>query len=162
MSNTLNLVTHSADETRQVGRVLGSNARAGDLYLLSGPLGAGKTCLVQGIAFGLGIAEYARSPSFVIVNQYRGRLKVYHIDLYRLEDAQEVQDLGLEEYLEGDGVCAVEWPERGASLFPPEHMWVSLDYGREECDRNIRFEARGARYLKLLHELASAIPAEGL
>lgn len=161
MSNTLHLVTHSADETREVGRILGSNALAGDLYLLSGPLGAGKTCLVQGIAFGLGVAEYARSPSFVIVNQYRGRLKLYHIDLYRLEDAQEVQDLGLEEYLEGDGVCAVEWPERAGPLFPPEHMWIGMDYGRQECDRSIRFEARGIRYLTLLREMASAMPGGG-
>jgi len=161
MSNTLHLITHSADETRQIGRVLGLNAQAGDLYLMSGPLGAGKTCLVQGIAFGLGIDEYARSPSFVIVNQYRGRLKMYHIDLYRLEDAQEVRDMGLEEYTEGDGVCAVEWPERGHSLFPQEHMWVSLDYGRQECDRDIRFEARGARYMGLLQELSSVMPVEG-
>lgn len=157
MAHTLQLVTHSAEETQNLGRVLGQAAQPGDLYLLSGPLGAGKTCFVQGLAFGLGVKEYARSPSFVIVNRYRGRLDIHHIDLYRIQDEREADDLGLEEYFEGPGVCAVEWPERAPSLFPQEHMWIEMEYGEAENDRRIRVEARGERYQKLLHDLAGQL-----
>ena len=153
MAHTLQLTTHSPEETQSLGRALGHVSQPGDLYLLSGPLGAGKTCLVQGLAFGLGVEEYARSPSFVLVNRYRGRLDIHHIDLYRLQEVEEVIDLGLEEYFEGDGVCAVEWPERGASIFPQEHLSIDIEYGAAENDRNIRIEAHGSRYLDLLRNL---------
>lgn len=157
MARTLQLTTHSPEETQSLGKALGRVSQPGDLYLLSGPLGAGKTCLVQGLAFGLGVEEYARSPSFVLVNRYRGRLDIHHIDLYRLQEAEEVIDLGLEEYFEGAGVCAVEWPERGASLFPQEHLSIDIEYGTAENDRNIRIEARGNRYLELLRTLGNRL-----
>lgn len=159
MARTLQLVTHSPEETRSLGRFLGQAAQPGDLYLLSGPLGAGKTCLVQGLAFSLGVKEYARSPSFVIVNRYRSRLDIHHIDLYRIQDEREADDLGLEEYFEGPGVCAVEWPERASSLFPQEHMWIEMEYGAKDNDRRIRLEARGDRYQELLHSLAGHLAA---
>lgn len=155
----LRVVTHSPEKTRDLGRLLGSTARPGDLLLLSGPLGAGKTCLVQGVAFGLGVKEYARSPSFIIVSRYRGRLHLYHVDLYRLEDLREVIDLGLEEYLSGAGVCVVEWAEKAVALFPEEHMWIELAYGEAENERRIDLQARGRRYREALTALAGQCQA---
>lgn len=161
MLHTLRIVTHSPEETRHLGRLLGQNVQSGDLLLLSGPLGAGKTCLVQGIAFGLGIEEYARSPSFVIATRYRGRLDLYHIDLYRLDDLREVIDLGLEEYLTAEGVCVVEWAEKAATLFPQEHIWIELAYGEGEEERHVHLTARGRRYEKLLNVLTLQYPVHG-
>ena len=155
----LRVVTRSPEKTQDLGRLLGASAMPGDLLLLSGPLGSGKTCLVQGVAFGLGVEEYARSPSFVIVNRYRGRLELYHVDLYRLEDPREIIDLGLDEYLGGTGVCAVEWAERAAALFPEEHMWIELAYGEAESERRINLKARGGRYREALKALAGQYQA---
>ena len=97
-----------------MGRALGSRAEPGHVYLLFGELGAGKTCLTQGILWGLGGDEFARSPTFVLVAEYAGRIPLYHVDLYRLDPGPDVADLGLDEYLFGDGACAVEWADRAA------------------------------------------------
>ena len=118
MHNFFEFVSESPEKTQGIGIKLGSLARAGDVFLLVGSLGVGKTCLAQGIAWGLGIKEYASSPSFVIVKEYQGRLPLYHIDLYRLDEIDEIAELGLDEYLYGEGVCVVEWAEKGFSLLP--------------------------------------------
>lgn len=112
----LTFVSRGPEQTRRLGEALGNAARAGDLLLLEGPFGAGKTVLVQGLATGLGIAQDVTSPSFVLVHEHRGRLPLFHVDLYRLEglDAETLE--ALEEYVGGGGVCAIEWP---ASL-PPD------------------------------------------
>jgi tRNA threonylcarbamoyladenosine biosynthesis protein TsaE len=120
--------TSGPRETQQVGRIIGEQARPGDIYLLTGPLGAGKTCLTQGIAWGLGVAEHARSPTFVLMTRYRGRLTLYHLDLYRIGGPAEAWDLGVEEHLSGDGVCVVEWAERAEDVFPEDALWIALDY----------------------------------
>ncbi len=137
MSLTLELVSHSADETRDIGRALGEAAREGDVFLLTGPLGAGKTCLTQGIAWGLGVQGYTRSPTFVIMTRYVGRLTLHHVDLFRIDGYDEAWDLGLDEYLSGPDVCVVEWADRAAALFPPESTWIALDYGSEDNERMI-------------------------
>ena len=152
MRSTLTVITRSPDETRSVGRALGEGAQMGDLLLLSGTLGAGKTCLVQGIAFGMGVPEYARSPTFVLVNQYAGRLTLFHVDLFRIEDPREADDLALDECYDR-GVCVVEWAERARQLFPPQHLWVDITYGRAEDERRLRFRACGQRYQQLLERL---------
>jgi tRNA threonylcarbamoyladenosine biosynthesis protein TsaE len=125
--------------------MLGRSAMPGDVYLLAGELGAGKTCLAQGIARGLGVKEYTSSPSFVVIKEYRGRLPMYHVDLYRLSRIEEMLDLGLESYLYGSGVCVVEWAERLGGLRPAEHLLVSIRY-RGDRERLLRFEAKGKRY----------------
>ncbi len=107
---------------------MGELAQPGDIYLLTGPLGAGKTCLTQGIARGLEVSGYVRSPTFVLMSRYRGRLPLYHVDLYRLGGPEEAWDLGLDEQLFGGGVCVVEWADRASDLFPEEGLWVGLDY----------------------------------
>ena len=103
--------------------------------MLVGELGSGKTCLTQGILLGLGVDEYARSPTFVLVARYTGRLTMNHIDLYRLDTVEEVVDLGLDEYLLGDGVSVVEWADKALSVFPEQHLLIQMDYVDEETRR---------------------------
>jgi tRNA threonylcarbamoyladenosine biosynthesis protein TsaE len=112
-------------------------------------LGSGKTCLTQGIAWGLGIKEYAFSPSFVIIREYNGRLPLYHIDFYRLDRIQEIADLGLDDYLCGKGLCVVEWADKGLALMPEEYLLINLSYV-SNIERTISLEPRGHRYAELL------------
>lgn len=146
------VVTRKKDETQSLGEKLGRLAEPGDVFLLTGSLGAGKTNLTQGLARGLGVKEYTRSPTFTLVNEYHGRLPLYHVDLYRIESPEEIADLGLEEYLYGRGVTVVEWADRAAFLWPHEHLLLRLEYAGH-TRRRIRFEAAGSRYERLLDEL---------
>ena len=117
----------SVEETRNLGRVIGSNISPGDILLLTGGLGAGKTTLTQGILWGLGSDEYARSPTFVLVNEYHARIPVYHMDLYRLDTFEEIDGLGLEDYLFGDGLCVIEWADKAQGYFPLDHVDISIE-----------------------------------
>ncbi|MBI4495014.1 MAG: tRNA (adenosine(37)-N6)-threonylcarbamoyltransferase complex ATPase subunit type 1 TsaE [Chloroflexi bacterium] len=110
--NQVRLVTASPEETRRLGRRLGAAAEAGDVFLLEGPFGAGKTVLVQGLAEGLGVQGPVASPSFVIATQHRGRLPLYHVDLYRVEQLEPALLEALDEYMADQGVTVVEWAER--------------------------------------------------
>ena len=148
----MNFVSESPRQTQQLGMRLGRLAKLGDLFLLVGGLGAGKTCLTQGIAWGLGIEGYATSPSFVVINQYQGRLPFYHIDLYRLDRMEEVIELGLEDYLFGRGVCVVEWAEKGLEVLPMEHLLVEMGF-LFDTGRSITFKPSGERYVEMLSEL---------
>ena len=140
----------SPAETRRLGRRLAGLLRAGDVLLLEGELGAGKTCFAQGIGAGLKVKEAVKSSSFVLVNEYDGRLHVYHADLFRLEDPREVFELALEENAM-DGLLVVEWPDRAAQEMPPEHLLVRFEATGDKA-RRINFEARGERYEALLRE----------
>jgi len=151
----LNLVTESPEETQRLGNRLGKLAQVGDVFLLVGGLGTGKTCLTQGIAWGLGIEGYATSPSFVVINQYQGRLPLYHIDLYRLDRLEEVIELGLDDYLYGRGVCVVEWAEKALDMFPEEHLLVEMSY-LSDTSRNLILKPVGERYIELLSQLNTA------
>jgi tRNA threonylcarbamoyladenosine biosynthesis protein TsaE len=115
-ADQLSVETQSEEETRSLGAALGAAATAGDVLLLLGSFGAGKTTLVQGIGRGLGVAGGVNSPSFVIANEYQGRLPLYHVDLYRVEQMDETTLEALAEYFGGDGLCVVEWP----SSLPPD------------------------------------------
>lgn len=148
----MNLRSESPEETQRLGTVLGRLAHPGDLFMLVGGLGAGKTCLTQGIAWGLDIAGYATSPTFVVINQYRGRLPLYHIDLYRLDSIEEVVDLGLDDYLYGNGVCVVEWADKAMNVLPPEHLLVEINYVSETV-RNLVLNPSGERYIEMLSQL---------
>ncbi len=152
-------VTGSPGETQQLGRRIGELAAAGDVYLLSGELGTGKTCLTQGIAWGLGIEEYALSPTFVIMREMHGRLALYHADLYRLDDVAEIADLGLDDYLYGDGVSVVEWAEKGLAVLPTEHLRVKISH-LPGTERAFAFTALGTRYRELLSEVAKTARLE--
>ena len=130
--NTFSLISESPIDTIRIGNILGQLLDKGDVVLLSGDLGAGKTCLTQGIVKGLGSKDIARSPTFVIVAEYGGRLPIYHMDLYRLDEMQGVDDLYLDEYLYGDGICVIEWPPRDASILPVRSLLVEIDKIDEE------------------------------
>jgi len=145
----LHLISHSAEQTQRLGVRLGASAEAGDVFLLCGRLGSGKTCLTQGIAWGLDVKEYASSPSFVIAREHCGTFPLYHIDLYRLDRIEEVMDLGLDEYLYGKGICVVEWAEKGMAVLPKENLLISLSY-ISETERSLTLEPKGQRYSQLL------------
>jgi tRNA threonylcarbamoyladenosine biosynthesis protein TsaE len=151
----LNLVTESPEETQRLGNRLGKLAQVGDVFLLVGELGTGKTCLTQGIAWGLGIKGYATSPSFVVVNQYQGRLPLYHIDLYRIDRLEEVIELGLDDYLYGRGVCVVEWAKKALDMLPEEYLLVEMSY-LSDTSRNLVLKPVGERYVELLSQLNTA------
>ncbi len=148
----LELISHSPEETQTLGKRIGQLALPGDVFLLVGELGAGKTCLTQGIAWGLGIKEYAVSPSFVVVRELHGRLPLYHIDLYRLNHIEEIVELGLDDYLYGSGVCVVEWAERGLSVLPTEHLLIQISY-LSDTERSFQLRSNGKRYLEIATQL---------
>ena len=150
----LKLNSHSLEQTQLLGSYLGELAQKADIFLLIGELGTGKTCLVQGIARGLDIKEYAFSPSFVILREYHGRLPLYHIDFYRLDHIEEIADLGLEEYFYGDGVCVLEWAEKGLQVVPRDNLLISLHYiPASETQRSICLKPKGERYRELTEQL---------
>jgi len=122
--------TNSPEETQVLGEQIGETLKTGDVIALVGELGSGKTCLTQGIARGVGISphEIVNSPSYTLINEYRGKFPVYHIDLYRLKHHGEIVDLGLEEYLEGNGVCIIEWADRMSDLLPANHTQIAITW----------------------------------
>ena len=151
----LEIVTDSPEDTRELGAVMAKNAIPGHVYLLVGDLGAGKTCLTQGILRGLGGNEYARSPTFVLTAEYEGRLRLYHFDLYRLESGFELLDLGIDEYLEAGGVCVVEWADRFREWLPHAALDVSIS-SLGPLRRRFVFSGPRETYGGLMEELASA------
>jgi len=150
--NCLELISHSAEQTQKFGVSIGEVALPGDIFLLVGGLGVGKTCLTQGIAWGLGIKEYAVSPSFVLVRELYGRLPLYHVDLYRLDRIEEILELGLDEYLYGSGVCVVEWAEKGLAMLPAEHLLIQISY-LSDTERSFQLKPSGQRYREILEQL---------
>jgi tRNA threonylcarbamoyladenosine biosynthesis protein TsaE len=120
--------TRSAAETIALGRALAQELGPGDIVAFYGDLGSGKTTMIKGVASGLGVEETVRSPSFVIATEYRGRLPVYHIDLYRLADQAELGAADLEDYFDGDGVCLVEWAERAEAVLPGRAVRVHIGF----------------------------------
>jgi tRNA threonylcarbamoyladenosine biosynthesis protein TsaE len=151
---SLKLNSNSPEQTQLLGSYLGELAQEADVFLLTGELGTGKTCLVQGIARGLDIREYAFSPSFVILREYHGRLPLYHIDFYRLDRIEEIADLGLEEYFYGDGVCVVEWAEKGLQVVPRDNLLITIHYiPASETGRSICLKPQGERYYELTKQL---------
>lgn len=143
----------SVEKTRRLGETLGKCLFSGSVILLGGELGAGKTSLTQALARGLGVPddEPVSSPSYTLMNHHRGRLDLYHFDLYRLSDKDELFELGFDEYLHDEGVTVVEWFDRIPDL-RPEGLEITLVYKGED-DRSAAMTARGVRYRRLLEEL---------
>jgi len=148
MRSSLALTSRGPGETRRLGQRLGRQLRPGDVVLLSGELGAGKTVFVQGVARGIGYEGSVSSKSFVLLGEYAGRVKLYHADLYRLEAPEQAEELALDEVC-ADGALVVEWPERAPGIFPPDHLSVGFDVTGERT-RRLSFEALGARAEELL------------
>ena len=150
----LTVVTKSVEETVALGERVGKRASAGDFIALTGELGSGKTHFARGVAVGLGVSPsvHVTSPTYTLMNSYAGRLPLYHFDLYRLVGAQDVAELGFEEYFYGTGVCIVEWAERLRDIIPEERMSITFTY----IDANVRgitFEPCGMHYDELLKNM---------
>ncbi|HEX7785218.1 MAG TPA: tRNA (adenosine(37)-N6)-threonylcarbamoyltransferase complex ATPase subunit type 1 TsaE [Methylomirabilota bacterium] len=139
MNRIETVVSRSPEDTQAIGERLGARLGAGAVVACTGELGAGKTCFLQGLARGLGVTGDVTSPTFVLVNQYRGRLPVYHLDAYRTGSLTELVDLGLEEMLHGDGVTVIEWADKLLPLLPPRTIHVHLS-GLGDESREIRIE----------------------
>jgi len=151
--------TSTVEETQRVGEALGvglrravAGERAPAAVALVGPLGAGKTSLVQGIARGLEVSGSVRSPTFTLIHEHPGPVPLFHVDLYRL-DASDVENLGLDEITDIPGVTAIEWAERAPGVLPAEHLRIEFRFGEGESERCLRLIPRGERYERLVAEV---------
>ena len=149
--NTIDFISHSEAQTRRLGARLGELARGGEVIALQGSLGTGKTRWVQGIGMGLQIEAPVTSPTFTLVNEYVGRLRLYHVDLYRISEAREALEFGLDEYMGGDSVCVIEWAERVLGVLPEEHLWITLHH-LDDTKRRVTMRAHGEYHRRLLQE----------
>ncbi len=160
---TLDIVSHSSAQTQRLGMRLGDLLRGGELLLLQGQLGSGKTTFTQGLAMGMGISEQVSSPTFTLLKEYSGQSPssngssqrgpaLYHFDLYRLDDPEEIFDLGFEDYFyDGSGVCVVEWADKAAALWSDNHLCIRLK-SMSETKRSLLLTATGTRYCELLRQ----------
>ncbi|HZU01655.1 MAG TPA: tRNA (adenosine(37)-N6)-threonylcarbamoyltransferase complex ATPase subunit type 1 TsaE [Ktedonobacteraceae bacterium] len=177
---TLDIISHSSAQTQRLGMRLGNLLQGGELVLLDGQLGTGKTTFTQGLAQGMDITETINSPTFTLLKEYAGRSRppaeiptdgerrakrrqsvsqrlqqgpaLYHFDLYRLDDPEEILDLGFEDYFNSDnGVCVVEWADKAAALWPDERLHIRMR-ALSETKRNLLFVATGTRYCELLRQ----------
>lgn len=144
---------NSLEETEEFGIKLGRALRRGDILCLNGDLGAGKTTLTKSIGLGLGVEEYITSPTFALINQYSGRLPVYHFDVYRLENVEELFDLGFDEYFYGNGVCIIEWADKIDRMIPKERIVIDIEKGNNLNERIFKFSGDEARLDELMKEL---------
>lgn len=150
MNQSFEYISASPEETELLAKNLGELLKGGDVITLSGELGAGKTSFTKGIAKGLGITRTVNSPTFTIIKEYVGRLPLYHMDAYRIED--EWEDLGLDEYFHGEGVTVVEWPDMVADQLPENRLAITIVHTGEN-ERRISFLPVGDNYKKMCEEL---------
>jgi tRNA threonylcarbamoyladenosine biosynthesis protein TsaE len=154
------LVSQGPIDTQALGEQLGRLLEAGDIVCLSGELGSGKTVLAKGLAKGLGVAHEraVRSPSFVLIQYYQGRVPVYHVDLYRLDGPTDIVDIGLREFLGGDGVAVIEWADKLDASLPSERLDIALAHQTEHT-RLITLTPHGARHRQRFERWQSQPPA---
>jgi len=153
-SVVIEMESESAGQTFDLGFSIGKRAEDGDVFALSGELGSGKTCFTGGLARGLGVGEdYAiTSPTFTLINEYPGRCRLYHCDVYRLNSSGDLEDLGFDEYLSGKGVMAIEWAEKIPDALPPQALSISFVYV-DENRRKIRINGPAERVRDLLQDI---------
>jgi tRNA threonylcarbamoyladenosine biosynthesis protein TsaE len=151
------IATNSPEETIVLGRRLGSLLGPNDVVALVGELGAGKTCLTKGIALGLGLADAraVRSPTFVLVSEYKGRLTLYHVDAYRLSCAADLDALGIAEMMSSGGVTVIEWADRVEGVLPAEHLRVECAHAGE-TKRTFRLAGKGKRGTDLTRRMSES------
>lgn len=150
-------ITKSVDDTRALAAELAPLLKPGDLIVLAGQLGTGKTAFVQGLGRGLGVLEPITSPAFVLVRSYPGRLTLTHLDVYRLDHLQELVDLGIAELLDEGGVSAIEWGDVVVPALPPDLIDVRLEHGDGDDERNLTFSAVGPSWAPRLEALGASI-----
>mgnify|MGYP000999505486 CR=1 FL=1 len=140
-------------DTKEFGERLGSLLQGGDVISLIGDLGAGKTTLTKSIGKGLGVEDYITSPTFTLINEYKGRVWVYHFDVYRLEEPEDLMDLGYEDYFYSNGVTIIEWADRIKDILPENRMDIKIEKGKELDDRIVILSGKGERYEKIVKEM---------
>lgn len=150
---SLTVVTKKAEETKELGVILGKLLVSGDLLFLSGDLGSGKTLFVRGITKGLNSAELATSPTFALIHRYEGDLPLYHLDLYRLRSREELRALALEEILEEEAAVVLEWGDLAKENLPSDFLEVFFQRGETDNSRRLIFSPRGERYQELIRRL---------
>jgi tRNA threonylcarbamoyladenosine biosynthesis protein TsaE len=138
--------TGGVDATRELAAVVAEHATPGDLILLAGELGAGKTAFVQGFGAALGVDEQITSPTFTLAHQYEGSMVMHHLDVYRLERLAELDDIGVSELLDGGGVVLIEWGDAVAPALPKDYLEVSMRYGDDDDERHLELRCVGDRW----------------
>ncbi len=153
----MRFLSNGLADTQRLGVVLGELAKPGDIFCLLGDLGVGKTTLTQGIGEGLGIQEHISSPTFNIINEYQGRIPLYHMDLYRMEK-EEGFELGLPEYFWGQGLCVVEWPQAAIDILPQDILQIVI--ANKGDQRAMNLTAHGPRSGQLIEEVKKRVALE--
>lgn len=149
-------ISNSAEDTQRLGELIGSMLVGGEIICFTGDLGAGKTTMTKSIALGLEVEDYVTSPTFTIVNEYEGRVPLYHFDVYRIGDVDEIYNIGYEDYIYSGGVCIIEWANIIKTELPEERLEISIR-SLEENIRVITFVAYGERYVSFLQDLKEAL-----
>ncbi len=153
----ISLATKSAEDTRELAGALSSMVRPGDVVLLSGDLGTGKTTFAQGFGRTLGVTEPITSPTFVLVHTHQGRLRLVHADAYRLEHLREIGDLGLAEALDEGAVALIEWGDVVAPALAPDFLEVRLEMGEGDDERRLSLRGVGASWAARLRSIGPAV-----
>ena len=157
MNAPVEVSSTGVDHTRSLAAALGELIRAGDILVLIGDLGAGKTAFAQGLGAGLGVTDTITSPTFALVQSYRGRLDLHHLDVYRLGQVNEALDLGLAELLDDDAVMVIEWGDTIAPVLPHDYLEVRLAYSDADGERLIRFSPVGSRWSARMRAIATVV-----
>lgn len=149
------IISESPIETEQFGEKVGQNIEAGQIICLSGDLGVGKTAFVKGLAKGLDIVGYITSPTFTIVNEYKGKSSLYHFDVYRVNDIDELDEIGFDEYIYSDAVSVIEWAELIEQIIPKDRIWIIInkDISKGDDYREIILKPSGSKYIELVDKL---------
>ncbi|MDD3840507.1 MAG: tRNA (adenosine(37)-N6)-threonylcarbamoyltransferase complex ATPase subunit type 1 TsaE [Clostridia bacterium] len=153
MRTTIRIISDSQKNTFKVGTAIGCNVKPGDLICLIGDLGTGKTVLAKGIAKGMDIDDNVNSPSYTLINEYYGRIPLYHFDVYRLDRPEDAYDIGLDEYIFGDGVTVIEWADRIAELLPSDRLEININKIHKENSREILITGNSSAIENLEREL---------
>ena len=140
------------EKTREIGSKLGELLTPKSVICLIGDLGAGKTTMTQSLARALGVDDYITSPTFTIVNEYEGKMPLYHFDVYRIGSSEEMYDIGFDEYIDGEGVCIIEWANLIEDILPDEYLYIEMNY--KETGREMILTPRGEKYEEIVKELS--------
>ena len=140
------------EKTREIGSKLGELLTPKSVICLIGDLGAGKTTMTQSLARALGVDDYITSPTFTIVNEYEGKMPLYHFDVYRIGSSEEMYDIGFDEYIDGEGVCIIEWANLIEDILPDEYLYIEMNY--IETGREMIITPKGDKYEEIVKELS--------
>mgnify|MGYP003303381653 FL=1 len=158
----IELIASSLSDTHQTAESVAEIVKSGDLILLVGDLGAGKTAFTQGFGASLGVKEAITSPTFTLARTYQGTLEIHHLDVYRIDQIEEVRDLALPELFEGNSVTLIDWGDQIISALPKDHLEISFEYGEADNERLITITANGSSWNSRMFALKEILEAKGL